>query len=123
MTCEHPSDECSYWPSRTDAGWRCDTCEAELGLRPDLDRQLIEVKVSGLLHSLSDGNLIFVPDATEGEFITHNVANQCKTRDRYDQYTILRLILDEPNVKETAESLFKTYEQESKARAVPSRNF
>jgi hypothetical protein len=52
-----------------------------------------------------DGNLIFVSNATEREFITHNVPKQCKTRHRYDQYTILRLILDEPNVKETAEPL------------------
>lgn len=92
-------------------------CKTELGLRPDLDRQLIEGKVSDLLLNLHDGNLIFVSDATEGEFIIHNVVEQCKERDRYDQYTILRLILDEPNVKETAEFIFGTYKEKSKALA------
>ena len=110
----HPLDECYYEPSRTDAGWMCGECEAKLGLCADLDRQLIDVKVSCLLHELHDGNFIFVPDATEGEMIIDNVALQCKDLDRYDQYTILRLILDEPNLKRTAESLFETYKEGSK---------
>lgn len=97
-TCNHPATEC-YW--RLDAcseeGWHC-SCGAPLGFRPDLDRERVEEKVDSVLLMAHETDFLHVSNGTEGAIITANVAQRCRQENRFDQLSILRFILDDPNI-------------------------
>lgn len=79
-------------------GWRCDNCGAKLGWRPDLDRSSLEEKVDAIQFWMHTHELIYVSNGTEGDIVSANVAHRCRELDRYDQYTIIREIMTEPNI-------------------------
>jgi hypothetical protein len=82
-------------------GWRCNNCDEVLGFRPDLDRSHAGLKVSGILFEFHMANLIYISNGTMGEVITENVVHRCREANTYDQQSILRLILEDPNLSET----------------------
>ena len=95
--CDH-KDSTYYYPAINEKGWKCVDCKEELGFRPDLDRSLIWKKVDGLLQDLHGHNFLYVSNGSMGEAITHNVVAECQKRDRYDQHTILALLICDPNI-------------------------
>jgi hypothetical protein len=78
-------------------GWRCDRC-GKLGYRPDLDRKWVEEKCSAVLFWLDLHEFINVSNGTMGEVLAIDAADRCRKEDRYDQYSIVRFILDDPNL-------------------------
>jgi hypothetical protein len=84
--------------SCTEEGWGCLYCDVKLGFRPDLDRSHTELKVNGILFDFHEAKLIYVSNGTMGEIISENVAVRCRTENRYDQKSILRFIMDDPNM-------------------------
>ena len=97
-SCTHPATEC-YWQldACTEEGWRC-SCDADLGFRPDLDRELTEAKVDAILTMAHETDFLHVSNGTEGEIITAAVAQRCRQENRFDQLSILRFILEDPNI-------------------------
>jgi esterase/lipase superfamily enzyme len=82
----------------TEAGWQCGSCDESLGFRPDLDRDYTEVKVYNVLLAAHDANLLYVSNSDMGLLVSENVANECQRTDMYDQASILRFILEDPNM-------------------------
>lgn len=96
--CEHGD---LWWrlAGPNEEGWTCHDCGAELGFRPDLDRSHTELKVHGLVFAFHESELIYISNGTMGEVIAENVAVRCREKNIYDQLSILRLILDDPNMQ------------------------
>lgn len=97
-----------------ESGWKCVDCSKGLGFRPDLDRELTEIKVHGILHDLVEAKVIYVSNATMGDIIACNVTVRCRELGMFDQYTIARLILEDDNLaghgpfwKQKAEELLR----------------
>ncbi|HYF47651.1 MAG TPA: hypothetical protein VD926_15655 [Acidimicrobiales bacterium] len=98
--------ECAHaearWELATDEdGWACDC--GKLGFRPDLDAELIEEKVGAVLFWLAHHDVVSVSNGTTGDYIVANVAQAARKAGRYDQYTIVSLILSDPNLAGHAE--------------------
>lgn len=95
--CAHEAVE--WFPDPTDeAGWRCADCRANLGYRPDLDRSHVNEKAMALLMDLQVCDLVYVSNNEEGEIIAAQAAEACRRKDRYDHYTVLRALLDAPDM-------------------------
>lgn len=94
--CGKVSGEHFWRAAANEAGWECGWCRTNLGFRPDLDGELLELKVMGLIYDLGSANLIYVSNGTEGELICESVVKRAKKRGRYDQHTLLELILEDP---------------------------
>lgn len=92
--CREVSFEHLYRPAVNEDGWECGHCGAHLGYRPDLDKALIENKVTGLLMDLCDAKFLHVSNGSEAEGVIGQVEAQCRSRGRYDQYTILHLLVE-----------------------------
>ena len=101
--CSKPTWEHIYRPSVNEDAWECGFCGAKLGWRPDFDKELIYSKVSGLLMDLADADFVSVSNGTMGEVIAWNAVTVCRETERYDQYTIIAAILNDPNLKGHAE--------------------
>ena len=56
--------EVAYYPCVNEDGWKCLDCNAELGFRPDLDREHLEEKVSSLLGDLHEQKFIYVSNGS-----------------------------------------------------------
>jgi hypothetical protein len=82
----------------SEAGWTCVDCDTSLGFRPDLDRAYTELKVHAILLDFHESKLIYISNGTEGGIIADNVALRCRDERRYDQWSILRFILEDPNL-------------------------
>lgn len=95
--CDH-IEGAYFYPCVNEDGWKCVDCGAKLGFRPDLDRLLTYIKVSGILSDLFRGKLIYVANGSAGEAIATNIVGQCRAENTYDQLSILRFIVIEPNV-------------------------
>jgi hypothetical protein len=102
--CAHP-DETLYWvvnekheAACNEAGWFCGNCSALLGFRPDLDRSEAEVKVQSVLLRLHDTGFVYVSNGTQGDLVIEHVARRCEEQNAYDQYSILRFLLEDPNL-------------------------
>lgn len=87
-----------YMDPCTEAGWKCQDCGKTLGFRPDLDREMTEIKTNGILHDMHEAQVIYISNGTMGEIIAGNVAARCKELGLFDQLTIARLILEDVNV-------------------------
>ncbi len=88
-----------FWYAATNEdGWACGNCDCKLGFRPDLDRRDTVVKVNSILHDLHDHTLVYVSNSTHGEIVAAAVAASCREADRYDQGTIIRLIVAHPDI-------------------------
>ena len=92
--CTHK--DVGYIPSTKEEGWQCLGCGAKLGFRPDLDRESLWFKITALMLTLQEHNLVYVSNSDIGEAITENVANRCKLLGLYDQYTIVQAIFNDP---------------------------
>ena len=96
--CTH-SNSLFYFPHINEAGWKCADCGFQPGeppgFSPQTDREEIWTKVYCLLNDFSNADLINISNGSEGDYLTAIVADKCKHADRYDQYTILRFILEE----------------------------
>lgn len=98
MDCEH--DDLVWWlDSCTEAGWGCHDCDAKLGFRPDLDRSHIELKCHGIVFEFHLAKLIYISNGTMGEIVAENVAARCRSENIYDQQSILKFILEDPNIE------------------------
>lgn len=86
-----------FYPAPNEDGWK-EIGGEELGYRPDLDREHIYTKVMGLQLDLHQQNFIYVSNGTQGEWITDWVTRRCEKLQRFDQYTILKLIFECPEV-------------------------
>ena len=95
---KHEGHDVFYYLSTNEDGWRCMTCNEELGFRPDLDRELILGKVSGILTDLHTGNFVHISNSTEGEYIHLDVVKECKSTGCYDQHFIVLSIMSNPNL-------------------------
>jgi len=102
MTCEHKE---IYWycllndrNTCNEDGWYCVDCKKELGFRPDLCKSNIDMKVRNILNDMDEAGIIRVSNGTEGDFIMENVASKCKQLGLYDKYTIVKLIILDPNI-------------------------
>ena len=100
--CEH--DELT-WRAATprrealnEEAWECIDCGTVLGFRPDLDRSHTEIKAHCILLDFHESKLIYVSNGTMGQIIADNVAARCRAENRYDQDSILRFILADPNM-------------------------
>jgi hypothetical protein len=82
-----------------EAGWVCMDCQEKLGCRPDLDREQTWAKVWSILQDLHHAQFVYVSNAAEGEMVVAAVARQCHDRDTYDQYSIMRWILEHPEIE------------------------
>lgn len=102
MDCEH---EDLNWRATEDKrmalneeGWQCLDCSDVFGFRPDLDRENTYEKVRCILMDFHESNLIYISNGTEGDIIAANVAQRCAAANVYDQWSILRYILEDPNL-------------------------
>ncbi len=100
--CNHPD---LTWRSVSDqrealdeAAWVCLNCDAVLGFCPDLDRSHTEIKTHCILLDFHESKLIYVSNGITGLVIAENVAARCHEQNRYDQWSILAFILDDPNL-------------------------
>ena len=89
--CSHPKGDAAWYPHTKDGrvvinedGWRCISCQEPLGFRPDLDTEMIELKVQGIIFDLHEGNWLRMSNGTEGQIVGANVAGRCREADRYD---------------------------------------
>lgn len=92
------SPEPAWYPATNEDGWKCLACGKELGFRPDLDQRCAYEKISGLLMELQEREFVYVSNGTEGDIVTENVLTAIRDAGTYDQYSILKAILDEPNI-------------------------
>lgn len=90
---EH-SDELYYYTTWFNRGWKCLNCQNEIGESPGLDRLMIFIKCWGLIQDLCDAKLIYLSNGSETEILAETVANKCKELGRYDQNTIVRMVID-----------------------------
>ena len=81
--------------------WQCLGCGAQLGFRPDLDREHTYMKVRCILTDFHESKLIYVSNGTIGGIVACTVAARCQETNRYDQQSILEFILSEPNMSAT----------------------
>ena len=89
--------------SLNEEGWECIDCDAVLGFRPDLDRSHAELKAYCIMQDFHESKLIYVSNGTMGELIAANVAAQCLAVEMFDQQTILKFILEDPNMNSHGE--------------------
>lgn len=88
-----------YYPSINEGGWQeVGKVNKKLSSRPDLDKKLIFCKVRGILTSLHTNKLIYISNGSLGDCIATNVVKQCRKRARYDQYSIMHFIMQDPNL-------------------------
>jgi hypothetical protein len=87
-----------YYAAINEDGWKCSACGTQpgepKGFSPALDRALIKTKVSGILHDVAGAKLIHVSNGSAGDSIEACVAAECQRLGRYDQGTILMLIVE-----------------------------
>lgn len=96
--CAHePGETFWYLQATQETGWRC-TCGHEWGYRPDLDRDLVSVKVDGILHDLHDMDVLYMSNSDHGHHVARDVARRCEREGRYDQRSIVAFLLGHPDV-------------------------
>jgi hypothetical protein len=87
-----------YYLSVNEEGWRCCSCDFKPGeppgFCPELDRDRLYTKVSGILHDIHDANIIYVSNGTAGDGLTSFIVERCKEEGRYDQESIALFILE-----------------------------
>jgi hypothetical protein len=98
MPCEHTAPTWDPHHGPNEEGWGCDDCAETLGYRPDLDRSDTYEKVRSTLFWFHDSKLIYISNGTMSDIVAENVAQRCARENRYDQWTILRFILEDPNL-------------------------
>lgn len=96
-TCKHNDDGNMLYRPNVNEAWTC-FCQTDLGFRPDLDRRLLEIKIRGLLFDLHESRYIYVSNGSMGDIVVANTADECRKQDRYDQATILKLLLSDANI-------------------------
>ncbi len=93
--CEH---EYHWYPAPNENGWKCCLCDYQpgepTGFSPQLDRDLIQTKVFGILQDLSMANIVYVSNSSHGDSLVGIVAKRCRTEDTYDQYSIALWLLE-----------------------------
>ena len=98
--CTH--EHCYWYPAINEEGWKCANCGTRPGeppgYSPRLDRNELFTKVSGLLNDLHNANLIYVSNGTMGEYLTAEVVRACREAGTFDQYSIIKAILDHPEM-------------------------
>ena len=96
MICKH--EETYYYPSINEDGWECINCKKKIGFSPKLDRERLCLKIRGIMDDLHDKNFIRFSNGTMGDIVMENVEGLCLKEQRFDQYFILKCIIDDPNV-------------------------
>jgi len=90
--CKH--ENIHYFPSINEDGWTCLDCGKRFGFSPKLDREMLYVKVWSILRELDCNKLITVSNGTEGEITIEMVMKICQEENLYDQYSIIKFIID-----------------------------
>lgn len=120
MDCEH--DELVWRPRINEDGWGCYGCDTELGFRPDLDRDVTDLKVHCLLLDFHESKLLYISNSEMGAIVVTNVALRCTRENTYDQQSILRFILDDPNVAREHAQFWRTRAERHLLGAEPIRD-
>lgn len=93
--CEH---EFYYYPAVNEDGWKCVACGfkpgEEPGYDPNLDERLVNDKVNGLMMDMMEANLIYISNNDMGSALAHTVTQRCRNEGLYDQYAIIRFIME-----------------------------
>ncbi len=86
-----------YGSPHNEAGWRCCYCKHKPGeppgFDPNLDRKEIERKAWCILNDLVEANIVYVSNGSQGDGMTAMVADACNEANRFDSYTIARMLL------------------------------
>lgn len=95
MTHKH---EAIYWRlAANEDGWMC-SCGRypgePVGFDPVADKEQIAVKVHSILSELHEKEFIYIANGSEGDILETMVANRCRNENRFDQYSIIRFIMD-----------------------------
>lgn len=97
MKCEKCGDEVYWYSATNEDGWRCCRCQHKPGeppgFSPQLDRDLIAIKVHSILHDMHESNVVYVSSGSMGDGIACMVEKMCVKDQKYDQYSIALFIL------------------------------
>lgn len=69
--CQHENVVWKLCPN--DRGWHCDDCSTDIGYSHDLDRRMLQEKVSSILFWLHEMSVIYVSNSTHADVITGRV--------------------------------------------------
>ena len=96
MSCKH---DFHWYLATNEDGWRCVNCDYKPGeppgFDPKLDRSEIEGKVDAVMLMMHHAELIHVSNGSHGDYMTGVIAQRCRDWGRFDQYTIVLLLLRE----------------------------
>jgi hypothetical protein len=96
-TCEHDGMHWFAAPAN-EQGWRCVDCQFRPGeppgFSPHHDRELINIKVGGILTDLHEAEIIYVSNGSEGAVMTTLAIDECRKRNVYDSVSIARILLE-----------------------------
>ncbi len=92
--CKH---EFHYYPAVNEDGWQCCYCKHKpgepAGYSPQIDRELLYIKVDGLLRDLVMHGFVHVSNGSAGDSIAHHVAQQMRSAGTFDQYSIVAALV------------------------------
>lgn len=80
-------------------GWHCLNCDKKIatelgdGFNPHYDEMHIRAKVESILSDLHHSNIVYMSNSTDGEYTARQVADMCKEKRRFDQYSIVEFIM------------------------------
>lgn len=89
-----------YWHAAPadERGWRCSDCGwqpgEEPGYSPEHDRSHLQTKVSCIVHTLHEAEIIYVSNGECGEQLTSAATNLCRARNWYDSVAIASVVLE-----------------------------
>ncbi|MDE3095783.1 MAG: hypothetical protein KGK07_07265 [Chloroflexota bacterium] len=103
QACDHEEPPVWHLAPCNEDGWHCARCGAALGFRPDLDRKYTISKVDDILLFLHHCDFVYVSNSEMAEVIVANVVERCESGNTRDQWSIIRFIIEEPNMASHAE--------------------
>lgn len=111
MTTPCPHANLYWYPAINEEGWKCADCGTKPGeppgYSPQHDRSHMYVKVDNILQELVTAQLVHVSNSSAGEWITSEVMKVCIVAGTFDQYSILKAILDLPDMTESHAKFWK----------------
>lgn len=87
-----------YSPAVNEEGWNCPHCAftpgEPAGFSPQLDRELIRIKVEALLMCLANDSFLEVSNSSEADSVAGIVSARCRRDMRFDQCSIVLFIFE-----------------------------
>ncbi len=94
--CAHDG-EMTWHLATNEDGWECEECGETLGFRPDLDRSYTYEKAASVIFWAHESKLVYVSNGEMGMIIAENLSRRAELEDTYDQYSLLKFLLEDPN--------------------------